>query len=86
MTNSIRKERAQAELFDRGLIEMPRPAAARKVPYGDALRHIIRTVKRVMKEEGQPLGDGPFQDLVSTIYIHAARVQGVSYDFTTEEK
>ena len=61
-----------------------RPAALRKTPYGQMLRAIVRTVESVLKAEGLQLGDGPKQDLISTVYIDAAKRQGVEYDFTTE--
>ncbi len=63
----------------------PRPAAGGvRVAYGTALRHIIRTVEAILKAENVQLGDGPRQDLYSTIYIDFARKYGASYDFTRE--
>ena len=64
----------------------PRPALARKVPYGDMLRHIIHTVETVLKAEGVQLGDAPKQDLYTTVYIDAAKRCGVEYDFTSGVK
>jgi hypothetical protein len=81
----------QPRLFDRGTgtdgpmpARMPvvRPAAAVKTPYGVMLRHIIHTVESSLKAEGIQLGDGPKQDLISTVYIDAARRSGIEYDFT----
>ena len=81
----------QGRLFDKGTgtygrVPVPRPVAAVKTPYGDVLRHIIRTVKASLDAEGvRTIGDGPLQDLISTIYIDAARRHGVAYDFSEEE-
>jgi len=89
------KQDDQPRLFDRGTgtygpapLTDPalRPAALRKTPYGQMLRAIVRTVESVLKAEGLQLGDGPKQDLISTVYIDAAKRQGVEYDFTTEAK
>jgi hypothetical protein len=63
----------------------PRPAIAAKTPYGRMLRHIVRTVEAVLKAEGVQLGDGPKQDLYSTVYIDAAKRSGVEYDFREAE-
>ena len=65
---------------------IPLPAVARKTPYGQMLRHIVRTVEAVLKAESLQLGDGPKQDLVSTIYIDAAKRSGIEYDFSEEAK
>jgi len=69
-----------------GPAPQPAPAArlaiATKTPYGQMLRAIVRTVESVLKAEGLQLGDGPKQDLISTVYIDAAKRQGVEYDFT----
>lgn len=90
-------EPVQPRLFDqRGTgTDGPAPAlqpAARSIPrtaaqfvpvkYGDALRHIIKTVETALKAENVQLGDGPKQDLVSTLYIDFARRSKVEYDFT----
>ena len=61
---------------------IPRPALATKTPYGQMLRHIVHTVEAVLKAEGVALGDGPKQDLYTTVYIDAAKRCGVEYDFT----
>jgi hypothetical protein len=94
----IRKAPAKADnqprLFDRGTgTDGPapqrqpalRPAIAAKTPYGQMLRHIIHTVEAALKSEGVQLGDGPKQDLYSTVYIDAARRSGVEYDFREPE-
>jgi hypothetical protein len=62
--------------------KQPRPAIAARTPYGQMLRHIIRTTKNALAAENVALGDGAFQDIVSTLYIDAARRSGVEYDFT----
>ena len=87
------KQDDQPRLFDRGTgtdgpVPQPAPAArlaiATKTPYGQMLRAIVRTVESVLRAEGLQLGDGPKQDLISTVYIDAAKRQGVEYDFTRE--
>jgi hypothetical protein len=83
---------AQPRLFDRGTgTDGPAPqrailpaVARNRTPYPDMLRHIVRTVKGVLSEEKLHLGDGPTQDLISTVYIDAAKRSGVEYDFTGE--
>ena len=86
----------QPRLFDRGTGTdgpapqprpgaIPLPAVARKTPYGQMLRHIVRTVKAVLTEENLQLGDGPTQDLISTVYIDAAKRTGIVYDFGDAE-
>jgi hypothetical protein len=66
-------------------IPIPRPAAAVKTPYGMMLRHIVRTVKATLADENLQLGDGPTQDLISTVYIDAAKRCGVDYDFREDK-
>jgi hypothetical protein len=66
-------------------IPATRPAAVAppvKTPYPDMLRHIVRTVKQVLAQEKLQLGDGPTQDLISTVYIDAAKRSGILYDFS----
>jgi hypothetical protein len=75
-----------APAFQRRADAAPLPAIAVKTPYPEMLRHIVRTVENVLKLEGLQLGDGPKQDLISTVYIDAAKRCGVEYDFTTEAK
>ena len=75
----------QPVLFAKGPAPRPAPKPLVKVPYGEALRHIVRTVNRVLNEEQVMLGDGPTQDLISTIYIDAAKRCGVIYDFTQDK-
>jgi hypothetical protein len=83
-----RKQDDQPRLFDRGTgthgpapQPSPRLAIAAKTPYGTMLRHIVRTVKAALVDENLQLGDGPTQDLISTVYIDAAKRSGVEYDF-----
>lgn len=87
-------ETIQPRLFDRGTgtdgpaiqpaaLTHPRPAVQfAPVRYGDALRHIIHTVEHALKAENVQLGDGPKQDLYSTLYIDFAKRSKVEYDFT----
>lgn len=83
---------SQPRLFDRGtgtdgpapqaqpiLASKPTPTRTR---YPDMLLHITRTVKWALAEANLQLGDGPTQDLISTVYIDAAKRSGVEYDFT----
>ena len=58
-----------------------RPAPPGRVGYGAALEHICRTVSGVLKETGLPLGDGPLQDLISTVFIAAQKEKAVDFDF-----
>jgi hypothetical protein len=88
-----RKQDDQPRLFDRGTgthgpapQPSPRLAIAAKTPYGTMLRHIVRTVKAALVDENLQLGDGPTQDLISTVYIDAAKRSGVEYDFTRGEE
>lgn len=81
----------QPRLFDRGtgtdgpLPRVAVPAAAslpQKTKYQDILLHICRSVEWALAEAGLQLGDGPKQDLISTVYIDASKKVGVEYDFT----
>jgi len=85
------KQDDQPRLFDRGTgtygpapLADPalQPAALRKTPYGQMLRHIIHTVESALKAEEIQLGDGPKQDLVSTVWITACKQVPVLFDFT----
>lgn len=91
------KQDDQPRLFDRkgtgtdGPAPQLAPAAIQRtapavkgIPYQDILRHIVRTVKRVLEAEKLQLGDDPTQKIIVTLYIDAARRTGVAYDFTTE--
>lgn len=84
---------AQPNLFDRGTgTDGPTPAKAANLPvaaalpqktkYPDMLLHICRSVEWALSQAGLQLGDGPKQDLISTVYIDAAKRSGVEYDFT----
>jgi hypothetical protein len=87
-----KKAEPQPRLFDRGTgtdgpAPQPQPIpAAKPIPvrtkYPDMLLHITRTVKWALAEANLQLGDGPTQDLISTVYIDAAKRSGVEYDFT----
>lgn len=50
-----------------------RPKPPGSVGYGHALEHICKTVKSVLCETGLVLGDGPTQDLISTVFIAAQK-------------
>ncbi len=52
-----------------------------RVGYGAALRDICVTVSGVLKETGLPLGDGPLQDLISTVFIAATKDKAIDFDF-----
>lgn len=61
-----------------------RPKPPGCVGYRVALRHICSTVSGVLKETGLPLGDGPLQDLISTVFIAAQKDKAIDFDFGEE--
>lgn len=52
-----------------------------RVGYRAALADICKAVKSVLIETGLNLGDGPTQDLISTVFIAAQKERAVDFDF-----
>lgn len=53
-------------------------------PYAVALRHINQTVVEVLNASGEQWTSEAKQDLVSTLFIQAAKSKQISFDFTGE--
>lgn len=65
----------------RPFLASSRPAPPGRVGYGAALAEICKTVKSVLCETGLVLGDGPTQDLISTVFIAAQKEKAIDCDF-----
>ncbi len=61
----------------------PRPTGT---PYRQALKHINQTVVEVLKASGEQWSSEAKQDLVSTLFIAAAKSKQIAFDFTEGER
>ena len=52
------------------------------MPYGEALRHITKTVINELSRSGEQWDDKSRQDLVSTLFIAACKEKRIDFDLT----